>query len=163
MVDASRRGFFRGRPRPQAEIRPPWALAEDAFVATCTRCGDCLAACPERILVVGDGGYPTVAFANGECTFCSACVDACRPGALLRAGNAAPWKLVAVAGADCLPRKGIECRVCGDFCGARAIRFTPRIGGSPLPEIDGERCTGCGACVAPCPVAAMTVAAPAAG
>ena len=66
MVDASRRGFLRGRPRPRAEIRPPWALTEPAFSARCTRCGDCLTACPQKILVAGDGGFPTVDFARGE-------------------------------------------------------------------------------------------------
>ena len=69
----------------------------------------------------------------------------------------APWSLTAVIGPACLPRHGVECRSCGDFCDARAIRFAPRIGGSPLPEIDRERCTGCGACVAPCPVTAITM------
>jgi ferredoxin len=62
------------------------------------------------------------------------------------------WPYKAVIGPTCLPNKGVECRVCGDFCDARAIRFAPRIGGSPLPEIDTEKCTGCGACVAPCPL-----------
>ena len=65
MVDASRRGFFRGRPRPKAENRPPWALAEALFVDRCTRCNDCLSACPEHILVASDGGFPTVDFKRG--------------------------------------------------------------------------------------------------
>jgi ferredoxin-type protein NapF len=71
MVDASRRGFFRGRPRPKAEIRPPWALAESLFTDCCTRCNDCIDACPEQIIVIGDGGYPTIDFKRGECTFCA--------------------------------------------------------------------------------------------
>ena len=157
MVDASRRGFFRGRPRPKAEIRPPWALAELAFTDTCSRCNDCLGACPEHIIVAGDGGFPTIDFHHGECTFCSACVDACKPGALVRSENGMPWSLKAAIGPTCLPHKGVECRICGDFCNVRAIRFPPRIGGSPLPEIVQELCTGCGACVAPCPVMAITV------
>lgn len=70
MVDLSRRGFLRGRVRPKAEIRPPWALPESEFVDRCTRCNDCLKACPQGILVPGDGAYPTVEFSRGECTFC---------------------------------------------------------------------------------------------
>jgi ferredoxin-type protein NapF len=157
MVDASRRGFLRGRPRPRAEIRPPWALPEPTFSDRCTRCGDCLRACPQRILVAGDGGFPTVDFARGECTFCGACATACQPSALVRHDGQPAWPYRALLGAACLALHGSECRVCGDFCDARAIRFAPRIGGSPLPAIDKDSCTGCGACVAPCPTAAISI------
>ena len=157
MVDASRRGFLRGRPRPRAEMRPPWALAELAFIDRCTRCGDCLTACPQKILVAGDGGFPTVDFARGECTFCGDCAVACQPLALFRREGLPGWPYKAAISPACLPNKGVECRICGDFCDVRAIRFPPRLGGSPLPEVDLEPCTGCGACVAPCPVAAITV------
>ena len=158
MVDLSRRSFFRGRPRPRAELRPPWALPENAFIDHCTRCNDCLKACPTQIIVSGDGGYPTVDFSLGECTFCGDCVNSCQAKALVRLEpEQAAWTHKATIGEDCLPRQGVECRVCGDFCDARAIRFPPRQGGSPLPEIDAARCTGCGACVAPCPVTAIAV------
>ncbi|WP_265947046.1 ferredoxin-type protein NapF [Dechloromonas sp. A34] len=158
MVDASRRGFLRGRPRPQAEIRPPWALPEEGFIDRCTRCNDCLKACPQKILVIGDGGYPTVDFSHAECTFCGDCVAACQPRALMRLDNAAlPWQRKAFISDACLARQGVECRICGDFCDVRAIRFMPRLGGSPLPEIDSELCTGCGACVAPCPSRAIAI------
>ena len=95
-----------------------------------------------------------------ECTFCSDCVASCQPQALLRAEDQPPWSCKAVIGEDCLPRQGVECRVCGDFCDARAIRFPPRLGGSPLPAVDETRCTGCGACVAPCPTAAIAISLP---
>lgn len=158
MVDAARRGFLRGRPRPKAELRPPWAGAENAFIDACTRCGDCLRACREGIIVSGDGGYPAIDFARGECSFCAACVAACQPQALLRRAGEAPWPYWARLGPACLPAQGVECRVCGDYCGERAIRFPPRLGGSPLPEIDAARCTGCGACLKPCPANAIRVA-----
>ena len=157
MVDASRRGFLRGRPSPPAQLRPPWALPEAAFLDACTRCNDCLKACPTHILVAGDGGYPSVDFRHGECTFCADCVSSCLPQALQKQADAPPWQLRASIGEACLPRLGIECRSCGDFCDARAIRFTPRLGGSPIPEIDDDRCTGCGACIAPCPAIAISV------
>lgn len=161
MVDHSRRAFFRGRPRPRVEKRPPWALPENDFIERCTRCDACLAACPTHILIAGDGGYPTVDFAAGECTFCGDCVAACQPKALHRAEEQPAWSYKAIIGEGCLPHQGVECRVCGDFCDTRAIRFLPRLGGSPLPEIDPEKCTGCGACVAPCPTAAITITPPA--
>lgn len=157
MVDAGRRAFFRGRPRPKVEIRPPWALPESAFVDRCTRCGDCLTACPEQIVVSGDGAYPTIDFARGECTFCGDCVTACQPAALVRHADAPPWTCKAKIDERCLAHQGVECRVCDDFCDVRAIRFPPRLGGSPLPEIDDGRCSGCGACVASCPTTAITI------
>lgn len=158
MVDAARRGFLRGRPRPRTELRPPWAIAEDAFVDRCTRCNDCLGVCPTGILISGDGGYPTVDFRRGECTFCGECLAACQPQALLRRTGVAPWPNKAAISEACLPARGVECRVCGDFCEVRAITFLPRIGGAALPQVDRERCTGCGACLAPCPTAAIRIA-----
>jgi len=142
------------------EKRPPWALPESDFIDRCTRCNECITACPTHILVAGDGGYPTIDFREGECTFCGDCVASCQPEALLRAEEQEAWPYRAVISADCLPRQGVECRVCGDFCDARAIRFPPRLGGSPLPDVDGSRCTGCGACVAPCPTAAIAISLP---
>lgn len=160
MFDLSRRAFFRGRPRPKAEKRPPWALPEADFIDRCTRCNDCITACPTHVLTVGDGSYPTIDFREGECTFCGDCVTACLPKALVRQDGKPAWMYKALIGEDCLPYQGVECRVCGDFCDARAIRFPPRLGGSPLPEIDADQCTGCGACVGPCPTAAITISLP---
>lgn len=157
MVDVSRRGFLRGRSTLPPALRPPWAGSEADFAERCTRCGDCLPACPQAILAVGSGGYPTVDFRRGECTFCGACAEACRPAALLRRPDVPPWRLKAQIAPTCLPRQGVECRICGDFCDARAIRFPPRVGGAALAELDPDRCTGCGACVAPCPVGAISV------
>lgn len=157
MVNLARRGFLRGQPRPKAEVRPPWALTEVAFVAACTRCAACLTACPQGIVVAGDGGYPTIDFGRGECTFCGDCAAVCEPRALRRADAAAPWNYVAHISEDCLPKRGVECRICGDFCEARAIRFQPAAGGAWLPVIEPAACTACGACVAPCPTRAITV------
>jgi ferredoxin-type protein NapF len=156
---SSRRNFLRGRVathRPQP--RPPWALPEAAFTDTCSRCGDCARACPTRIIKPGDGGYPTVDFTVGECTFCADCVAACQPHALLCTEAAPPWQLRATIGDACLAKRQVECRVCGEQCGEAAIRFLPQAGGIAQPQLDGERCTGCGACVAPCPVRAIAIA-----
>lgn len=159
-MQASRRAFFRtGLRTDESAIRPPWALAERDFIARCTRCGDCLRSCASGIVVAGDGGFPRVDFGRGECTFCGDCVTACIPAALRRDGDAAPWAYVAAIGEACLAPRGVECRVCGENCDARAIRFRPRLGGVALPELDAAACTGCGACVAPCPTQAVKIVA----
>lgn len=152
----SRRQFLRGEFRqPRLALRPPWSLPANDFVERCTRCGDCLQACPPGILRAGDGGYPEVHFERGECTFCGNCVTACRPGALLRA--AAPWHLAPAIAVSCLAQRGIVCQVCADQCEARAIRFPPRLDAVAVPVPDPSACTGCGACVAPCPARAISL------
>jgi len=138
--------------------RPPWALAEIAFVEHCTRCGDCARACPTAIIRQGDGGYPVLDFARGECTFCGDCADACSPRAIARKLDAAPWQLRASIVDTCLAQRQIECRICGEQCAEQAIGFPPQAGGIARPVLDASRCTGCGACIAPCPVAAIRIA-----
>ncbi|MCM2290236.1 MAG: ferredoxin-type protein NapF [Sulfuritalea sp.] len=148
------RGDFKARRTPQ---RPPWALSEDSFVDACSRCGACAPVCPTHVIVVVRG-YPEVDFKRGECTFCGSCAAACKDGALPRTDvQAVPWSIKAQVADNCLARRGVECRVCGDPCPVAAIRFSPRLGGPPLAEVDVATCTGCGACVAPCPVAAISI------
>ncbi|WP_442199976.1 4Fe-4S binding protein [Rhizobium sp. RAF56] len=62
---------------------------------------------------------------------------------------------VAGVAENCLPKSGIDCQACRDSCPTEAIRFRPRLGGPFLPDIDSSRCTGCGACIGVCPVAAI--------
>jgi ferredoxin-type protein NapF len=155
--------FLRGQFRAgRSAIRPPWHVAERQFVETCERCDKCADACPENIIGKGGGGFPEVSFENGECTFCGDCVRACPSGALDQTaladpGEIAPWTIRARISESCISAKGVTCRVCGDFCEAGAIRFRLAVGGDAVPEIDTALCTGCGACVAPCPVNAVRI------
>lgn len=156
-MSSSRRSFLRGRFHGETLLqRPPWALAEDAFESACTRCGDCATACPTAIIVARAGGFPEIDFARGECTFCGECVAVCTPQALRRTSSA-PWSLRARIDAGCLAQRGVECRVCGEACATGAIRFRPAAGGVARPEFDAARCTGCGACQAPCPAGAIAI------
>lgn len=155
----TRAQLIRGRVGKPAELRPPGALPEDRFTETCTRCGDCLKACPTKIIVAGSGGFPVLDFGRGECTFCKACVQVCKPNALLPWPDEEPygWNLKARIADKCVAYKGVECRICRDTCPVSAIRFQPVAGGIPRPQLNATVCTGCGACVAPCPVAAIAV------
>ncbi|GAB3553782.1 ferredoxin-type protein NapF [Noviherbaspirillum agri] len=155
---SSRRNFLRGRfTARKGPLRPPWALVENDFLHACTRCGECVKACPTQVISAHDAGYPSMNFTAGECTFCGACVDACKSSALKRVEGQPPWKAQATLGEQCLAQRKIECRICADQCETRAIRFTLRPGGIAIPAVDSSACTGCGACVAPCPAGAIRI------
>lgn len=159
MAQISRRQFLRGNfSGSNAVPRPPWALAEAAFASACTRCGDCLSACPQHILVLDREARPTLDFGRGECTFCGKCVDACQPQALVKREGEPPWLLKATIRENCLARANVVCRACGDACPVQAIRFRPAIMAAARPEVDASLCTGCGACYAPCPAQAIKLA-----
>ena len=154
----SRAQFIRGNFSGSKQvIRPPWALAEPDFVGACSRCGDCIGVCPEKILETGRGGFPQVNFSKGECTFCGDCAGKCKSGALNRLAEGAPWRLKAVVAPSCLALKQVGCRTCGDSCPVGAIRFRISVGAVARPEVDLAACTGCGACYGPCPVSAVSI------
>lgn len=146
----SRRAVLRGRFTEREVPRPPGSGA--SFAEACTGCGDCARACPEGIIRRDADGLPVVDVREGACTFCGSCTRACAAEALQ---PASPWMWRAEAGADCLDMNGIQCRACEDFCDSASIRFRPLTGGRAQPVIDRDSCTGCGACVAPCPAGTL--------
>lgn len=160
-VSVSRRALFTGRMAKPVDtpVRPPWSIPEQTFLDACTQCAQCQDVCSEGIIHRGGGGFPEIDFLSGECTFCGDCAQVCEPGAIVAANiyRALPWERVAQLDATCLSQNGVMCRVCGDRCDARAIRFQLAVGGVAHPIIDVSACTGCGACVAPCPVGAVKI------
>lgn len=152
-INTARRAFFRGHAVDVAH-HVPWAV--DDFEMVCKRCDDCIRACEEAVLKTGDGGFPTVDFGRGACTFCAACVSACQHGAL-DVRRSIPWGLRARLTGNCVSASGVTCRACGDACDTRAIRFRLQVGGRATPQFDATACTGCGACVAICPTAAIAI------
>lgn len=148
-----RMAVLRGRFRaPPALPRPPWSSA--AFADACDGCGDCVPACDAGLVAIGPDGRAGIDFGRGACTFCGDCATACPTAALDRDGAAASL-YVADVGPDCISLNGIVCRICDEQCPTGAIRSRPLPGGRSLPVIDAARCDGCGACVAPCPPAAI--------
>ncbi len=153
------RGSFTGT-RPV--VRPPWSKPETEFIEACSRCDNCLAVCPEGIIVRGHSGFPEVDFSHGACIFCGVCANACPDGAIDRFDRSKgalrqPWTLNPTIDANCLAARGIECRVCAEVCERRAIVMKLRVGGPAQPVVESQACNGCGACVAPCPGDAIAI------
>lgn len=159
--DISRRQFLRGdigNLRPV--IHPPWFQTEQRFLAHCDQCGDCLTVCEAGILERDARSYPQVNFQKGECSFCAACVQVCPSGALVQEPGVAAWSVHATMNtASCLASRGVLCMVCADHCATWAIRFASAAFAIATPILDHAACTGCGACVAPCPVNAIRMLA----
>ena len=149
------RGDFKGQNVP---LRPPWAIEEHLFIEQCDRCHDCIPACPKRLINIGRGGYPEIDFTNGGCDFCSDCVTACKPAALnKRSPDSSPWNLKIEIHSSCLSLNGTTCRSCGEACDERAIRFQLKVGGIASPSVDKDLCTGCGQCIAVCPIKVVRI------
>ncbi|RMF84838.1 MAG: 4Fe-4S dicluster domain-containing protein [Planctomycetota bacterium] len=175
----SRRGFFTeiGRslargilapvpaaPRKSARltwVRPPGALPEPQFLDACTRCTDCLLACPHQSIrklghEFGDNlGTPAIIPDESPCHLCEGlpCVAACTTGALVGDDPASVRMATAVVDeAKCYSAQGQPCDYCVERCpiGPAAIRFAGN-----LPVIQEDACSGCGVCVYLCPANAL--------
>ncbi|PJC86867.1 ferredoxin-type protein NapF [Vibrio sp. HA2012] len=160
MVDITRRRLFSRLPKAhinnQVPERMPWTVAEPAFVESCTRCGKCIGVCETGIIISGEGGFPEIDFHRGECTFCGLCLQGCTEPVFI-SQTQLPWQQVADIGEQCLAYHGVECRSCGDMCGYAAIQFHLQAGKIAVPVVNLDECTGCGACIRPCPVDAITI------
>lgn len=155
MSNLTRRSLLKAKfSRDLQAIRLPWVRSEQEFTDNCTRCHDCMVACPEKIIVKGDGGFPQIDFNKGECTFCSDCVKNCSEDLFFSLDDE-PWQLKANITDDCLAEKKVVCLVCGEQCETEAISFIPRVGGVSEPSLSVNDCSGCGACLKPCPTNAI--------
>ena len=145
-------------PRPTFPVlRPPGAVAEGAFLAGCTRCGDCIRACPHQAIRLAPerlrsaAGTPIIDPAEQPCLMCvdTPCITACAPAVLRRAPEApVPTIGVArIATVDCLAHQGTTCTTCSERCPVEgAIRLTGN-----RPQVVPDACTGCGICHYVCP------------
>jgi len=138
---------------PVPVLRPPRAAEERQFLELCTRCGDCISACPYgsirhapmRLRDAGD--TPMIVPMERGCEMCedTPCVSACETGALHPSLPVIMGKAKIVP--HCLNYHGEECRLCVDKCPEEAIEFDDE----HKPFVKQDLCTGCGLCQEVCP------------
>lgn len=136
--------------------RPPGAVPELEFRCRCTRCGDCVNACPVSAIRIdhsGDegAGYPYIDLEHQACVLCDGqpCMPACPTGAL----QITPLSQIDMGTANwfdqtCRRTQGEDCTICVDDCpvGTAAIELLDGI-----VHVHEEGCTGCGVCQNHCP------------
>ena len=161
-------------------LRPPGALPEADFAATCIKCGQCVQACPFgtlRLAASGDDvpiGTPWFSPRDVPCYMCEdvPCIAACPTGALDRGLPAIEEARMGVAAIDqesCLSWQGLRCEICYRECPVRNDAITVenhprRTSGHAVfvPLVLASHCTGCGICEKACPteLAAIRVVPP---
>ncbi len=146
-----------------APLRPPGAIREDNFTGFCLRCGNCIRACPSKIIHPDRGqsgvlGFlsPVIRYKSDYCKQeCNACTTVCPSGALQRLSLEQKNRyLIGKASVDtslCL--WGVsECHTCLPSCPYEAIKIQwNEEAYESFPGVDPAKCNGCGACEAVCP------------
>lgn len=113
-----------------------------------------LKACPTGLLQRGEGGLPVADAAAAACTSAATAPGPAPPAPSAATPPRHPGPSASPSPSVAWPPRTSNA-ACGEACDVSAIRFRPRIGGVPLPEVDNTACNGCGACIAPCPVSAV--------
>ena len=141
----------------EAPLRPPGALDEVAFLTACTRCQECIKACPYQAiqkLPVEAGVSANTPFIEPNTQGCHLCPDtpciaACPSGALAPTDiRSVRIGLALVEPKKCMTYKDKVCTLCYDACPLPEIAIEIDSGFHPK-ILDG--CTGCGMCQKRCP------------
>jgi len=163
-------------------LRPPGAIKEDDFLATCIKCGMCAEACPFDTLLLakpGDNkplGTPYFTPREVPCYMCVdiPCVPVCPTGALDKELvstdgkldiNKADMGVAVVDTKNCIAFWGIQCDACYRACPlmdkALFLEYekNERTGKHAFlkPIVDSDYCTGCGLCERACVTKKATI------
>jgi ferredoxin-type protein NapG len=141
-------------------VRPPGALSEIGFLAACTRCGLCAAACPPAAIKYAgpEGGLAAgTPFLEVEQVPCIACADmpcasVCPTDALIvpeRGWVRERLGKITFHPNRCITFQGQACAICVQACpvGPAALELDSEA--RPVLKVEG--CVACGVCVRDCP------------
>ena len=155
-------------------IRPPFAINELDFLLACSRCGDCVQACPHEVIFPLPArlgatvvGTPALDLLNKSCHLCKEwpCVQSCEETALSLPEMDSDTQedvtadletyhpvfppkmaLVSIDTNTCLPYQGPECGACAGSCPVPEALIWQ----GTKPVISDDQCVGCGLCRAAC-------------
>lgn len=156
-------------------LRPPGALAEDEFLASCIKCGQCVQVCPVKAIFLADIdegfgiGVPYIPARDQACDFsCDAvqCILACPTGALSHSISKKEEVRMGIARLDkpdaCLARQGLGFKGQArgpDFPGL--LRYAEIDRWNPIPLADHPYDLElCDLCVRECPIEGAITLAP---
>lgn len=140
--------------RAQNLVRPPGALDEIDFLASCSRCLRCLDVCapmaikPATVLN-GFANIGTPVLETNKCILCMECIRTCPTGALGKIPKTEVYLGTAVILKDvCFAwKKTRRCRECEKACKYKAVIMEK----DRFPVIVADKCNGCGICMRRCP------------
>ncbi len=146
----------------QVWLRPPGALNELQFLATCQRCGECVKVCPAQAIKLDPdnkiaGGAPYIDADTTACVVCDGlhCMSSCPSDAIIET----PLTLIKMGTAVwrehlCVRTNGESCAVCVEICplGEKAIALS----GNEI-EVKPIVCIGCGLCQQHCPTSPKAI------
>ena len=138
-------------------LRPPGAITEKAFLQACSRCDECIHACPKDAIQRAPKkmGFlihntPYIDPMRNPCVMCTdlPCIPACPDGALLPVQELTDVSM----GYAILDKK--KCQAYGDTFCQQCVIDCPVSGAihqvDNKPVIDKNICTGCGVCMRSC-------------
>ena len=131
-------------------LRPPGAVEELDFLQRCTKCGDCLDACPPSAIQQHPQDETPIIFAeDSPCLLCQdfPCISVCETEALLPVHNQRDVNmgLAVVSHRECTAANG--CNACVPKCPTEALSMNFS---NFQISVDQLCCVGCGVCQQVC-------------
>jgi len=131
-------------------LRPPGAVEEQLFLERCTKCNDCVTACPPGAITAHQQDGTPVLFADrSPCLLCEdfPCITACGTESLLPVEGIEQVRMGIAAVSHRLCTAGQGCHACVSKCPTDALVMDFE---SLRLVVAKEACVGCGMCEMVC-------------